>query len=173
MLKLKLYFGHQMQRTDSLKKTLLLGKIEGRRRRGWQRTKWLDGIIDSIYMSLSKLQEIVKDKGGWLAAVHGVAKSRPWLSDWTTTFFSKSGKASFPWSGREAVSSVKYQRKLPSYIHSHVAWETSVFKHSSVTLNTIWDALSMKGTWELSTPGTVNPHFPAHANWVVDSNWHR
>ena len=77
MLKLKLqYFGHLMQRANSLKKTLMLGKIEGRRRRRQKRTRWLNGITDSKGMSLSKLQEMVKDKGAWRAAVHGVTKSR-------------------------------------------------------------------------------------------------
>ena len=102
MLKLKLqYFGHLMWRASSLEKTLVLGKIEGRRRewqrmrREWQMMRWLDVITDSINMSSSKFQEIVKDRETWSAVVHGFTKNQTWLSDWTTTVWSKlSRKAS-------------------------------------------------------------------------------
>ena len=93
MLKLKLqYFGHLMRRVDSLEKTLMLGGIGGRKKRGQERMRWLDGITDSMDMSLSELRELVMDREAWHAAIHGVAKSWTWLSDWTELIHKHSSK---------------------------------------------------------------------------------
>ena len=110
MLKLQ-YFGHLLWRTDSLEKTLILGKIEGKRRRGWQRMRWLYGIMDSINMNLSKLWERVKDQETWRAAVHGDAKSWTWLSDWMVTTAYKSD-LSMQW--KEALPRLTQAQLVPT-----------------------------------------------------------
>ena len=128
MLKLKLqYFGPLMQRTNSLEKTLMLGKIKGRRRRGRQRMRWLDGIPTSMSMSLSKLRELVMDREAWRAAVHGVTKSQTWLSDWTERMYS------LVYSDvKESACNVGDPGSIPESGRSPGVWRGIPLQHSSL-----------------------------------------
>ena len=154
MLRLKLqYFGHLMWRADSLEKTLMLGKIEGQKRRGRQRMRWLDDITDSMQMSLGKLQELVMDREAWPAALHGVAKSWTRLSNWTELMY-PSVHSSIIYNSLCKCPSTDEQIKM-GYTYTHNAIFLSHWKKNEVsTLSTIWIDLEDTMLNEISQKNT-------------------
>ena len=149
MLKLKVqYFGHLMWRTDSLEKTLMLGKIEGGKRRGWQRMRWLDGITDLMDMSLSKLWELVTDREAWCAAVHGVTKSRTRLSAWTELNWTNDQHWSI---GSSSVA--RGQRQLHVWLTPHSCTPAQHLLSCGGNIRCAQVQVSVAGTGYLSKPG--------------------
>ena len=172
IVKLKLqYFGHLMQKANSLEKTLTLGKIEGRRRRGQQRMHWLDGIIDSMDMSLSKLQKKVKGREAWCAALHGVGKRRTALSDWRTTT-----TAFYCLRVNTKVPEFPFRRKRRLFLTEKIYREakTEFWLHpmsaASYTQKDIWHMSNMAEMLKnVRTVGLVL--FGEHGGWCAGDTW--
>ena len=153
MFKLKLqYFGHQTQRANSLEKTLMLGKTEGRRRRGWQRNRWLDSITDSMDKNLGKLQEMKRDREGWCDAIHGVTKSQTQLGNWTTIHFP------------EMVKNLPAMRE--TWVWS-LGWEDILEKEMAIhsSLENSMD----RGGWQATVYGVAESHT---TEWLTFKSTH-